>query len=622
MAVCAVAVTLGPASIVALTTTQVAAAGSLSAATAVGGQGNGSGTNQLTSPTQVALDSQGDLFVLDNADTFGDNSVIGDRVVEYPISAATGTYATTGTILEGLANLINPTGIALDSSGDLFVSDGVNNRVLEFSLAANGTYPTSGITVAGTVGEGTGATQLNGPSNLAINASGNLFVADSGNNRVQEFVRSPSGGYAASGITVAGTGTAGSGSTQLSDPGSLVFDGLGDLFVADNANHRIQEFTFNSTTGAFAASAVTAYSLSGTPVIFGQLTFNPSGDLFMTLTYPIAQSVVELAPNGNGTYSTVSVTIPWENQTVGITADSHGNLFLSRVPSPSTRPRSRPTSFRSSRRPPRVASTRRAVSLSAVQGTGISPLGSPYGVAVDGHGNLYVADAGKNAVLEFPLNAAAGTYAATGATVAGAGGSGSGAGQLSDPDAVAVDSHGNVFVSDAGNNRVVEYTFNASTGAFSASGTTVAGAGGTGSGANQLIGPGPLALDAQGDLFVADQGNNRVVEYPFNATTGSYAASGVTLASGIESPSIGLGSTGNLYVGNPNSNDILEYPLNTSTGTYSTVGTVVARTGASGSGAISAGPGSLAIDSRGDIFTGGGCFGLDVTEFPLNSTTK
>jgi sugar lactone lactonase YvrE len=621
MAVCGLLFTLGPASAVAFTTTPAAAAGSLSAVTATGGQGNGTGANQLTNPTQVALDSQGDLFVLDNADSFGASSVIGDRVVEYPLSATTGTYAATGTIVEGLANLINPTGIALDSSGDLFVSDGVNNRVLEFPVAANGTYPTTGVTVAGTGGEGSGATQLDGPTNLAVSTSGNLFVADSGNNRVQELVRGSSGSYAASGITVAGTGVSGTGSTQLSDPGSLVFDSLGDLFVADNGNHRIQEFAFNTTTGAFAASAVTAFTLSGTPVIFGQLAFNPSGDLFTTWTYPTAESVVELAPNANGTYSTVSVTIPWENQTVGIAADSHGNLFLSEGDltfEPASQPANLVQEFSPTSTSGVYSST---VSLSAVQGTGVSPLSEPDDVAVDGHGNLYVADPGKNAVIEFPLNTATGAYAATGTVIAGAGGTGSGANQLSDPDAVALDSHGNLFVSDSGNNRVVEYTLSASTGAYSAGGTTVAGAGGKGSGSKQFNGPGPMALDAQGDLFVADQGNSRVVEYPFNATTGSYASSGATLASGIESPSIALGSTGNLYVGNPSNNDILEYPLNTATGTYSTTGSVVARTGASGSTAIAAGPGSLAVDSQGDIFTGGGYFVYNVTEFPFNSTT-
>jgi hypothetical protein len=144
-----------------------AGASTLTAVTAVGGQGVGAGANQLLGPSQVALDGRGDLFVVDNA----------ERVVEYPLSA-TGTYAATGTITEGLGSPVDATGIALDSTGDLFVSDGINNRVLEFPVnASNGTYPTTGITVAGTGGQGSGAAQLNGPTYLALDTRLSWFYA-------------------------------------------------------------------------------------------------------------------------------------------------------------------------------------------------------------------------------------------------------------------------------------------------------------------------------------------------------------------------------------------------------------------------------------------------------------
>ncbi len=190
-----------PAVTVASTATGATAAGTLSALTVVGGQGVGAGANELAGPTQVALDGYGDVFVADGA----------DRVVEYPLSSSTTAYATTGTIVEGLASRVDVTGIALDSAGDLFVTDGSNNRVLEFPVGPNGTYPTSGITVGGTGGEGAGATQLNAPTYLAVDTSGDLFVADTGNNRVQEYARSSSGSYSPSGITVAGVGGPGPG---------------------------------------------------------------------------------------------------------------------------------------------------------------------------------------------------------------------------------------------------------------------------------------------------------------------------------------------------------------------------------------------------------------------------
>jgi tripartite motif-containing protein 71 len=586
-----------------------AGASTLSAVTAVGGQGVGTGANQLLDPSQVALDSHGDLFVVDNA----------DRVVEYPLSATTGSYATTGTIVEGLATPVDAGGIALDAAGDLFVSDEINNRVLEFPAnASNGTYPTTGITVAGTGGQGSGASALNGPTYLALDGKGDLFVADSGNNRVQEFVwNSTTSNYSATGITVAGTGGSGSGSSQLSDPGPLALDPNGDLFVGDNGNHRVQEFAINAATGAYASAGVTAYSEAGVPVTFGQLAFSKAGDLFLTWTYPPAEPVVELAPNANGTYSTVATTVPIYNTPLGIAVNASGNLFVSEGNLPYL-PSSVPADLVQELSPTSTPGTYSATaSFSTVQGTGASPLTGPQGVAVDQHGNLYATS--SDAVLEFPLNTATGTYSATGVTVAGSGGAGSGANELSDPDALALDSHGDLFIADAGNDRVVEYAFNAATGTFSATGITVAGSGGAGSGANELSNPETLALDSHGDLFIADAGNNRVVEYALNATTGAYSATGTTLATSGQS--VALDSHGDLFVGDPENNRIVDYPLSTATGLYATTGTVVAQFGGTGPGAIADGPGSILVDARGDIFAGGGFYTDSVAEFPVNTST-
>jgi len=600
---------VGTASVLGLT--PAASAGALSAVTVVGGQGVGAGANDLLNPAQVALDSHGDLFVADNA----------DRVVEYPLSA--GTYATTGTVVAGLASPIDATGVALDAKGDLFVSDGTSNRVVEFPVASNGTYPATGVTVAGTGGQGSGATQLNGPTYLAVDSKGDLFVADTGNNRVQEFAWNAStASFAVSGTTVAGTGGAGSGSSQLSAPGPLALDAGGDLFVADNGNHRIQEFAVNAATGTYSATGTTAYTAAGIPVTFGQLAFDASGDLFLTWTYPQAEPVVELTPDAaTGTYLAISIT-PTQVDPLGIAVDSSGDLFVSDGSLPDI-PRGVPVNFVQELTPTSTAGTySSAASLSQVGGTGVSPLSSPWGVAVDSQGDLFVANAASNNVLEFPLNASTGTYPATETIVAGAGGTGSGASQLDDPDALALDSHGDLFIADAGNNRVVEYIRNAATGGYSATGITVAGAGGTGSGASQLDWPNELALDSHGDLFIADEDNNRVVEYTLNTSTGAYSATGTTLATGNSSvDSVALDSHGDLFVGNPASNDVLEYPLSASTGSYPATGTVVARLGATGRGAIAAGPGTISVDSQGDIFAGGCDYTDDVVEFPVNTST-
>jgi len=122
--------------------------------------------------------------------------------------------------------------------------------------------------------------------------------------------------------------------------------------------------------------------------------------------------------------------------------------------------------------------------------------------------------------------------------VAGVNAFGIGVGQFGSPGGLVLDGNGDLFAVDQSKNRVQEYLFNTITSSYAKAGTTVAGGGGTGSGATQLNLAGAVyessqvALDAKGDLFIADTGNNRVQEYAFNSTTGTYAAAGTTVAGG------------------------------------------------------------------------------------------
>ena len=139
-------------------------------------------------------------------------------------------------------------------------------------------------------------------------------------------------------------------------------------------------------------------------------------------------------------------------------------------------------------------------------------------------------------LMTISSSARAATLSGTPVPVAGVNAFGIGFGQLGSPGSLVVDSTGDVFVVDQANNRVQEYAVNASTSSYAKVGTTVAGVGGTGSGPTQLSFPGGVfsqagvALDTNGDLFVADTGNNRVQEYLFNPATGTYASAATTVA--------------------------------------------------------------------------------------------
>ena len=250
----------------------------------------------------------------------------------------------------------------------------------------------------------------------------------------------------------------------------------------------------------------------------------------------------------------------------------------------------------------------------ATGGTGTEALLDPTGLAFDSSGDLFISNTGKNDILEFTYDAATGTYPSTGTVVAGTGVDGSASNELSVPEGIALDSSGDLFVDDSFNERVEEFVYNSATGTYASNATEVAGAGGSGSGANQLQDPQDVILDHSGDLFVADTGNNRVMEYGYISSTGAYASSGTEILGSLPNNfnCIGFNGSGDLFVSYPYSAPltvdatvlaasvstppgVLEFAYDAASGTYSSSGTLVS----SASSLVN--PGGFAFDPRGDL---------------------
>jgi len=133
----------------------------------------------------------------------------------------------------------------VDASGDLFIADTGNNVIREVVQPTGNIITVAGTGSAGYSGDGGAATSalLNAPYDVAVDRSGNLFIADTGNNVIREVVQA-TGDI----VTVAGTGTAGySGdgglatSAQLTGPDGVAVDASGDLFIADTGNNCIRK---------------------------------------------------------------------------------------------------------------------------------------------------------------------------------------------------------------------------------------------------------------------------------------------------------------------------------------------------------------------------------------------
>jgi sugar lactone lactonase YvrE len=199
---------------------------SLTSGTVVaGGNGSGDGPTELDSPTDITVDKDGYLYVFS----------AGERVLKFPPNS---TSATSGTIVaggngfdSGLNQLNSSNGIAVDQDGNLYVAD-MNNRVLKFP--PNSTSATFGTIVAGGNDSGSDPNQLSAPNDITVDGSGNLYVSDITNDRVQLFL--PGSSSLTAGITLAG-------SDQLGRPHGLALDADGSLYVIDGNNKRVLRFS-------------------------------------------------------------------------------------------------------------------------------------------------------------------------------------------------------------------------------------------------------------------------------------------------------------------------------------------------------------------------------------------
>lgn len=224
-------------------------------------------------------------------------------------------------------------------------------------------------------------------------------------------------------------------------------------------------------------------------------------------------------------------------------------------------------------------------------GTYLTQWASPYplGVAVDSGGNVYVADWVDHNIKKYGSSGALITQWGTfGAVYDGTGG-----GQFQDPDAIAIDSSDNVYVTDWGNSRVQKFT---STGTY----LTQWGLGGSGNA--QFNGPAGIAIDSGGNVYVADSGNQRIQKFSSSGTYitqwGSYGTGAGQFNFPVPIGVIGMAvdSGGNVYVADAGNSRVQIF---SSTGTY------ITQFGSNGfgNGNFYYGPYGIALDSGGNVYT-------------------
>jgi hypothetical protein len=496
------------------------------------------------------------------------------------------------------ANLKGADGVAVDSGGNMYVADTMNNRVLYYPKGSTTATRVYGQYDDYTTGEPNkydiSANSLNGPTAVVVDSSGNLYVADSGNNRVlfynppPEFVSiddpfywTAQRVYGQDNFTSGAANKGGSiSTTSLNNPMGLALDGSGNLYIADAYNHRVL---------SYASGSIIATRVYGQAGSFSTNTANYGGASANSLNMPAGVAV-----DGIGNV---------------IVADllNHRVLTYAGTSTTATRVYGQGGSF-----------TSKDANKDGISG---NSLNMPIAVLADGSGNLFVTDLSNHRVLCFPSASTTATrvYGQDAFNVGSANkGSSTSASSLSNPFGLAMDSSGSLYVADESNNRVLRY-------ANPLSADDVYGQGGVfttntenkdGRSANSLNWPSATAVDSSGDLYVADTNNHRVLYYPAGSSTatrvygqlGSFSSNtpnkdGVS-ANSLDTPGgIALDSHDNLYVADTYNCRVLFY-LNGSNvatrvygqgGNYNTRYNTICDTGLFG-------PGGVAVDSNDNLY--------------------
>ena len=669
----------------------------------------GLGADSLCLPGGVAVDGNGNLYVADTSN---------NRVLEYnqPFAQAIasgfvanvvfgqGGSFTRTSCAQTAAGLCFPQGVASDSNNNLYVADAGNNRVLEFNQPL---APPTGINGIGDAtadlvfGQGASGTDFVGnacvlnsgsatavgmcnPLSVAVDGSGNVYVGDDGDHRVLEF-NQPLG--APDVLTGAGDVTAdrifgqGSSGTDFADVlcydgnsgdpapsadgicnlSGLALDSAGDLFVSDINNSRVLEYLNPVAAGGGSPGTPGSSGDVTADVVFGQ-----NGSFTMSACGGVGGGI---APSG-------AVLC----QPDGVAVDGSGDVLIADASNSRVLWYANPVSS-----PPVANLVLGQADLvhDGINNPTAAALQAPQGLAIDsssGFDRLYIADSGNNRVLGWadaagfingsPADIVIGQPDARSVAcndgVAVGDSSGVGADSLCNPMAVAVDSAGHLYVADDGNSRVLEYNdpFGAAS-PVGLSANVVFGQDGSFTGitcdldanaqtvnGSTMCVPTGLALDTAGDLYVSDSGNNRVIEFnqPLatpNLATGAgdtvaddvfgqkgnfgnsvcNAGTGVPTADTLCGPrGLAVDPMGNLFVADLENTRVLEFnqplaTLNPATGAGDTTADLVFGQGSSGTSfttvacASSAGNGDplpsatdmcqpfgISLDSTGNLF--------------------
>jgi sugar lactone lactonase YvrE len=304
---------------------------------------------QLHWPKAVALSKNGELYIADALNNVvrkvARNGII-TTVAGTGYQSGTGRGGYSGdTGPATAARLFNPTGVAVDTANNLYIADKGNHRIRKVDVS--GTITTiAGTGVIGYLGDGAAAVmaQLNGPARVAVDTFGNIYIADELNSRIRKInVSGTISTLAGNGIPgYSGDGGAAN-AAQLYNPADVAVDALGVVYIADTYNNVVRRVDLSGNITTIAGTGVPGWSGDTRPAIVGQL-FQPSGVAVDYLGYLYISDlgnerirkvsptniIITLAGNGDGAYGgdggKAKLASLWFPQ--GMATDNYGGVYV------------------------------------------------------------------------------------------------------------------------------------------------------------------------------------------------------------------------------------------------------------------------------------------------------
>ncbi len=625
----------------------------------------------LDFPRGIAMDSDGNLYISDFSNARV-RKVDAQGIITTVAGGGSGCEEQADSVGDGClgtqAVLSGPAAVALDSDGNLYIADQGHNRVRRVDAGTQIITTVAGSGSSSSSGDGGAATEAGvpSPSGLVFDADNNLYIAQWTDSVIR---RVDSEGVI---TTIAGTGTPGfSGDNglateaQLDDPAGMAFDAAGNLYFADFENFRVRRIDAEGVITTIAGTGDAEFSGDGSPATSAGislpffLAFDPAGNLYVSaygdrrVRKIDGGGIITTVAGTGGSYSGDGgpATEAGISGPTGLAIDSGGNLYIASLQDSRVRrvafastilPRT--TVGESSAAQNVVLRFNQDLAISSIQispGYGDFSLGEVTGCTVDG---ATLNSDGSTCTVPVTFSPSApGTRTAPlivtdsdgRAYVFGLTGFGAGpvftfvpgvmttiASDLGSTEGVATDAAGNVYVSDTAHQQVWRMKADGSSPTIVAGdetkGGTYQGDGGLATAAG-LNSPAGLAVDASGNLYIADRDNNVVRKVDIQGTISTVAGNGTagsspcdeggpaTEAELSQPQDVAVDDTGNLYIAD-RANSVIRKV--SPSGTFTTfAGQLFGEAGYSGDGGAASSaqlnsPSSVAVDAAGNVYIG------------------